>query len=429
MRRLMPITVAVAVTGLSIGVAACGSSDSGGGGGATSLDLTIGQIVPLTGALSDFGPPGQKAGEVALDQINAAIKDSGADHVVTLKTEDEQTDPAASTSAARKLVSDGASCIAGAWASSDSIPVARSVSIREGVLQISPASTSAEITDLEDNGLMNRTPPADNLQGPALASFVEKSLGGAKGKTVAVAGRNDSYGEGLTGFFVDAWEAKGGKVTGPTLYDPTAASYDSDAQKIVSGNPDAYVIVDFPETFVKVGPALERTGTWDPSKTFITDGLASSSLPDDVGVSVVDGMQGTAPGTPTTGEPSKAFGKLYTSSDPKNVGRQTFDAQNFDAVVLCYLAAVAAGSTDGQDMADALQDVTAPPGTKYTWEQLPEAVKALENGDDIDYVGASGDINLDDNGDPTVGVYDELEFKGSKLTTTGQIPAEASNGG
>jgi ABC-type branched-subunit amino acid transport system substrate-binding protein len=424
MRRLTPITVAVAVAGLSIGVAACGSSSSSGGGGGEALQLTIGQIVPLTGDLSDFGPPGQKAGELALDQINSAIKTAGADDVVTLQSEDEQTDPAAATSAAKKLVSDGASCIAGAWASSDSIPVARSVSIREGVLQISPASTSAEITGLEDNGLMNRTPPADNLQGPALATFIEKELGGAKGKVVSVAGRNDSYGEGLTGFFADAWEAKGGEIAGggPLLYDPKAASYDSDAQQIVAENPDAYVIVDFPDPFVKVGPALVRTGKWDASKTFITDGLASSDV---AAESYTDGMRGTAPGTPTKGAPSEAFDKAYTSFDPKNVGRQTFDAQNFDAVILCYLAAVAAGSTDGQDMADALQDVSGPGGTQYTWEQLPDAIKALQNGDDIDYVGASGDINLDDNGDPTVGVYDELLFKNGEVTSTGQVPAEA----
>jgi branched-chain amino acid transport system substrate-binding protein len=428
MRRLTPITLAVAVAGLSIGIAACGSDDNGGGGGgggATSLDLTIGDIIPLTGDLSPFGPPGQKAAEVAVDQINQAIKETGSDHVVTLKNEDEQTDPAAATSAARKLASDGASCIAGAWASSDSIPVSRSVTSREGILQISPASTSAEITGLDDNGLMNRTPPADNLQGPALANFLEKELGGAKGKTVSVAGRNDSYGEGLTGFFIDAWEQKGGTVEGPVLYDPKASSYDSDAQKIVASDPDAYVIVDFPETFVKVGPALERTGKWDPAKTFITDGLASSTLPKDTGLNL-DGMRGTAPGTPTKGEPSEAFDKVYTSSDPKNVDRQTFDAQNFDAVMLCYLSAVAAGSDDGQDMADQLQDVSGPPGTKYTWEQLPDAIKALENGDDIDYVGASGDINLDENGDPTVGVYDELEFKGDALNPIGQVPAEGS---
>jgi branched-chain amino acid transport system substrate-binding protein len=92
-------------------------------------------------------------------------------------------------------------------------------------------------------------------------------------------------------------------------------------------------------------------------------------------------------------------------------------------VILCYLAAVAAKSTSGQDMADHLQAVTGPPGKKYTWQQLPQAAKALADGKDIDYVGASGDINLDKNGDPTVGVYDELRFSGGKINPIGkQIP-------
>ena len=36
-----------------------------------------------------------------------------------------------------------------------------------------------------------------------------------------------------------------------------------------------------------------------------------------------------------------------------------------------------------------------------TWEQLADAVDTLEDGDDIDYVGASGEIDLDKAGDPT----------------------------
>ena len=72
--------------------------------------------------------------------------------------------------AARKMVeSDGASCIAGAWASSDTIPAAGRWRSSEGVLQISPASTSDEITGLDDDGLINRTAPPDSFQGPTLA--------------------------------------------------------------------------------------------------------------------------------------------------------------------------------------------------------------------------------------------------------------------
>jgi hypothetical protein len=60
-------------------------------------------------------------------------------------------------------------------------------------------------------------------------------------------------------------------------------------------------------------------------------------------------------------------------------------------------------------MAAALQDVSGPPGDSYSWEDLAGAIEALQNGDDIDYLGAAGEIDLDENGDPTVGVYDTYE--------------------
>ena len=86
----------------------------------------IGDSVPLSGDLADFGPPGEKAAQIALEEvINPAIEESGADHTVELVTEDNGggADQQAAVQAARKMVdSDGASCIAGAWASADTIP-------------------------------------------------------------------------------------------------------------------------------------------------------------------------------------------------------------------------------------------------------------------------------------------------------------------
>jgi branched-chain amino acid transport system substrate-binding protein len=432
MRGLKQKKILAAAAGLVLvlGVAACGGggNDNGGGGGKTKLDLTIGDSIPLTGDLSDFGPPGQKASDLAVSVINKAIQQAGADHTVKVVHEDNETSPQAAVQAARKLVdSDNASCITGAWASADTIPTAQSVSIPDGVLQISPASTSDEITGLDDNGLVNRTSPPDSFQGPTLANAVADSLGGANGKTVNIGARNDAYGTGLADTFSAAWEDLGGSVGQKVIYDPEQPSYDSEAQQITSGNPDAFVIIDFPETFVKVGPALQRTGKWDPTKAWGTDGLGSSDVPGNTGVDVVNGMRGTAPGSPDKGEASTAFNDLYLATDPKNVGRQTFDTQQFDATILCYLAAVAAGSTDGKDMADHLVDVSAPPGTAYTWEQLPDAIKALENGQDIDYQGASGAIDMDDAGDATAGVYDIYQFKGNSLDTIGEEPVVNPN--
>jgi ABC-type branched-subunit amino acid transport system substrate-binding protein len=414
--------VAVAGLALALGVAACGGDDDDdGGGGEAQFDLVIGDSIPLTGDLAPFGPPGQKAADMAVDQINQAVQEVGAEHNVSIVHEDNETSPQAAVQAARKLVqSDGASCLAGAWASTDSLPTAQSVAIPEGVLQISPASTSTELTAIEDDGLLNRVPPADNLQGPVLAQTIAEELNGAQGKTINIGARNDSYGESFVDALTAGFEELGGTVGEAVLYDPEQPSFNSEAQQIVSGNPDGIAIIDFPETFEKVGPALERTGNWDTNKTYITDGLASGDLVEALDP-LMEGIRGTAPGTPEAGAASQAFDQLYQQSEPRNVDRNTFDAQNFDSVILCYLAAVAAGSTEGQEMADQLRDITGPGGTKYTWEQLPDAVRALQNGDDIDYVGAAGEIDLDENGDPTKGVYDVYRIENADFSPIRQV--------
>ena len=206
--RPLPILIAAVVLAASVGLAACGD-DGGGGGGEKTLNLKIGDIIPLTGDLSPFGPPGRKAANLAVAEIERAIQTAGVDHTVTIQHEDEQTKPQPAVAAARKLADAGVSCIAGAWASTDSIPVARSVSIREKILQITPASTSSELTPIEDDGFLNRVPPADNLQGPTLAAAMDDQLGGAQGKTVNLGNRNDSYGEGFGNAFVQAWEGQG----------------------------------------------------------------------------------------------------------------------------------------------------------------------------------------------------------------------------
>jgi branched-chain amino acid transport system substrate-binding protein len=207
-------------------------------------------------------------------------------------------------------------------------------------------------------------------------------------------------------------------------YGPQQRSYDTEARQIVSGTPDAFLIIDTLDTYRKVGPALVRTGRWDPAKTFVTDGLASSDLPREVGVKATEGMHGTVPGWPNTGAAAEAFDKLYAKAP--GGGRSSFDAQTFDAVILCYLAAVAAGSPGGVDMARELRAVSGPGGKKYTWEELPDAVRALQDGDDIDYEGASGPIDLDDAGDPTAGVYDLFRYEDGKAVVFDEVPVKQS---
>jgi ABC-type branched-subunit amino acid transport system substrate-binding protein len=419
------LLLALAVAGLSLGLVACGGDDDddGGDGGAgeATLDLVIGDSLPLSGALSPFGPAGQKAADVAISEIEAAIEETGADHSVEIIHEDNETNPQAAVSVARSMVDEGASCIAGAWASADTIPTARAVAIRSEVLLITPSSTSDEITDLEDDGLVFRAAPPDKYQGPTLADAIEQDLGGdAQGLVVNIGARNDSYGEGLAGTFSEAWEAKGGEVGETVLYDTEQPSYDSEARQIVSGNPDSIVIIDFPETFANVGPALLRTGEYEPADSWGTDGLTIGPVEPP---EIVAGMTLTAPGSPNEGDAPEAFRTLFEQSEPQDVKLATFAGQTFDAVMLCYLAAVAAGSTEGPDMAAEVGEISGPPGDQYTFEQLPDAIEALENGDDIDYEGAGGPLDFDEAGDTTAGVYDIQIFReNGELEEIDEVP-------
>jgi branched-chain amino acid transport system substrate-binding protein len=78
-------------------------------------------------------------------------------------------------------------------------------------------------------------------------------------------------------------------------------------------------------------------------------------------------------------------------------------------------------------MAEHVRDVTAPGGKRFTFEELPEAVEALQAGEDIDYQGASGPIDMDEAGDTTAGVYDVWGFEGGGIETAGEV--EISPGG
>ena len=82
---------------------------------------------------------------------------------------------------------------------------------------ISPASTNFAITSLDDRGYVFRTAPSDALQVVALADLTERSLGGARGKTVSLAARDDSYGNEFTRRFAAEWRRRGGHVQGPVL--------------------------------------------------------------------------------------------------------------------------------------------------------------------------------------------------------------------
>ncbi len=410
---------------LILGLAACGGGGGGNGPGSKQLSLVIGNSLPLSGSSKALGDSGRKASDLALDQIKRAIGTADADHTVRTVPDDQGSDAHSATESAKRLVhDDGASCLTGPWSSDAVAQVGEEIVIPAKVLEISPVPTGENVADLNDHDLVNSTALPESVEGLGLSKAIDSDLGGAQGQDVNVAASNDSYGDTLSQDFIGDWQDKNGTIGGPTALAPP---YSGQAEQITAGSPDAILLIDGLNDFSQLAPALSSSSSWDPSKAWGSDQLVSPGLPEQVGAEAIDGMRALAPGTPEGEDSSTAFVHDFQSADPHEVSLAPFAAQEFDATVLCYLAAVAAGSTDGQQMADHLIDITAPGGDVFTWQQLPDAIKALEDGKDIDYTGASGPIDMDVHGDPTAGVFDVYQYSPDGLGVVNEVSVEKPN--
>jgi ABC-type branched-subunit amino acid transport system substrate-binding protein len=403
-----------------------GAAEAPAEGESPSFELVIGPILPLTGDLASFGPSQAEAARIAVEQIQEVIDSEGlTDVTVTLlPVEDDGGRSQAGVEAATKHVqTDDANVLLGTMASSVTIPIAESVAIPNGILQITPTSTAPEITDLEDDGLVFRILSSDTLQGSALVDAVADAFG--SDATINVGARNDAFGTALKELFEQGWEEQGGTVGESVQWNPEGATFDTEAAQLAGGSPDGWVIIDFPETFARVGPALVRAGGWDPTRTFMTEAMRNAEELQNIGAQATEGLRGTAP-TSEDAPARDAFDRLFEAEAEEGSPLTGFEGASFDAVMLAFLAALDAGSSDPDEMKGSLQAVSGPPGEKYTYEQLAQAVQALLAGEDIDYEGAWGPIDFDENGDPGSAIYEVWEFDGRDVATQTTFRFEGS---
>lgn len=399
----------------------------GGPGPGSGTPLKIGVLVPFTGALSTFGPEYENAARLAAKCINNAGGVNGGP--VEIVTGDTGTNSEQGVSEAQRLVDvEGVAAIIGAAASSVTLAVAESVTVPNQILQISPASTSPALTDVEDNDFLFRTPISDAAQGVVLAQLVADDLGFDKVCAMYV---NNPYGQGLVQNFESAFEEKGGTVAAAVPHDDAqAVSYASQLQQCAQGDPQALVAISYPvgQATVYLKEAIEG-GIID---TFVfVDGTKDDEMFSTLGWEQFDGMMGTAPGALET-----EFGDDFDAAYEAEYGaayQVPFVREAYDAAIVIALAAAKAGTnTDSAAIRDALRDVSNAPGTEYgpTEEDLAAALEAVAAGEDIDYQGASGSVDFDENGDVTFGAIEiwQVNAANQSLDTVRRVAVDLTTG-
>ena len=375
--------------------------------------LKIGQLNSFTGDLSDFGGAHRNASALAADHVNLAGGVLGA--VVTVVARDTATNPVQGVDSARALVEIGkVAAVVGALASGVTIPVAESVTVPNNILQISAASTSPGITVLADNDFLFRTTVSDAIQGVIMGRLA-KELGYNTASALYI---NNAYGEGLAQEFKAAFEAEGGTVLELVPTEGVQPTYASELAKATAGNPDVLACLTYPESGeVYLREAIEG-GYID---TFLfCDGTKSPDMNEAVGWSNLEGSYGTAPGAPLS-DARLIFDAAYEASFAA-VPPLPFMAETYDAVVLIALAAEKAGTTtDSAAIRDALRSIANPPGEVVGpgVDSIKRALYLIQQGEDINYEGAGGSQDFDENGD-VISTIEIWKIEGGAIVSTGR---------
>jgi len=358
------------------------------------LTLKIGTILPQSGTLAFLGPPEEAGVALAVKEINEA--DLGITVDVEYRDSGDTTTDTATVSVT-DLLSLGVSAIVGAASSGVSKTVIDQIT-GAGVVEFSPANTSIDFTDYADDGLYWRTAPSDVLQGEVLGNLIAEDGVEALG----IIELNDSYGTGLAAKLKETYEAAGGTVAAETLFNTGDTVFTTQISEVLAANPDAIALVTFDEAKVIV-PALRGAGFAGPLY-FVDGNLADYSA--DFAAGALTGSKGTLPGldTATLGD----FTDRLLEIDP-SLTDYSYAAESYDAVVLLALAALAANSVDGKDIASKLQEVSGGSGDGKKATDFASAAQIILDGGVVDYDGNSGPITFDENGDPTeatIGIFE-----------------------
>ncbi len=395
--------VAVALAALTVFSACGGDEEEGAGTPAAGGPLKIGYLLDFTGALASFGPEEENAIKLAAKHINDAGGVLG--QPIQLVRADSGTDKDIGVAEANRLVDiEKVQAIVGSLASGVTLAVAEGVTGPKNIVQISHASTSPALTKANDNDFLFRTPISDAAQGQVLAKLVQ-DLDYTKVCTMYV---NNAYGQGLTENFAKAYEDAGGTVTAQVSHaDQTAATtYLSELNQCVAGGPQALVAISYPvgQAQVYLKEALEN----DLIDTFVfVDGTKDDEMFGNLGWDNFDGMSGTAPGALPPSDFTEKFDDLYTA-EYGSLFKVPFTREAYDAVIVIALAAEKAGSVDPTAIRDALRDVANAPGAEVGPPPagIAEALRAVANDEDVNYTGASGSVEFDENGDVLLGAID-----------------------
>ena len=360
---------------------------------AVMAEVSVGNPMALTGPIPDLVAPMAQAVDLAAANVNAQGGMFAGGESYKIIRADSACDPVAAVDAVTKLINvNSVSAILGPVCSGATIAQAESVSFPAGVTTLSVSASSPAISTMEDGtDLMFRTAASDAYQGVALAN-----LALAQGITeIAVSYANDDYNAAIAAVFSAAFAAAGGTVTANEAHEPSKASYRSEVATLGATSDNLALFAYYGSGGITLMRNALETGAFD---TFLgADGMLSDEVIAQIGAENMGNVTFTTSASDSTTPAFAAWAALAESagipaSDP-------FVPNSYDAAFMLALAIEKTGDDNRASVSAALRSISSAPGEVILPGEWAKAKAILAAGGDINYEGAAGNQDFDENGD------------------------------
>jgi branched-chain amino acid transport system substrate-binding protein/neutral amino acid transport system substrate-binding protein len=389
----------------------------------TSAPIEVGTLSSVSGDLASVGLEFNDATSLALEDINASGGVLG--RPVKLLVQDDGTTPDGAKEGYPKLLSAKVPFILGPTTSAQ---VSSIIDLIAGgsTVTIGRTTTADRLRDLPDNGLFYRLCPADVFQARVLVALaVDSGI-----EHLCLVHRRDIYGNNLAASVMEGLEGSGKGIEITTSeYDPStsnvsgviarcdallckggadggAGGADAGTGGCVAPPPEkvGLMMISFIEDgALLMDDAAQRGWSAQRQKYFFSDGVYDRGILTRVkDVDALEGAIGTSPAGPDPalpeGEPLREFLARYKARFGRDPS--VFVENAYDSMYVAAIAMEIAGlTTPGAALNDAMKKVSVPGGKKVhagDWKGIREAIASKEP---IDFVGASGTVDFDEQGD------------------------------
>jgi len=394
---------------LSLALAACGGAEGGGNEDGT---VSIGLLIPLTGEYGDFGATWQKAVEMIVDEANATGELPGAAKLEIVVADEATGDAEQAVEAARKMIdSQDVSAIVGP--TSGPMLALEPVAKRSRIPVISSSAGTVALSRIGGEYLF-RTVPSDDDDRIAIAKFLESR----EATELSMFVENSPSPISTAAATKETFEAQGGRVLREVRVNPGESSYRAAVGQIMADDPPWIMCACSQQSGTSILKELSSAG-YDGDR-LVTPDLTTSGAIKAVGEEAMQGVFGEVAAADNESPIYRDFVAKYKARNGDE-DLAPLTANTYDAMALVILAMIASGSTEGSDVAAKMADVSSAPGTQVS--TVAEGAAALAAGEDIDYNGASGPVELDDTGTASSS-YSILEVDGPNWQQIMFIPAE-----